>query len=77
LAHRFRFNGRLFGSNPASIYIDTRSPTHLHSNSGGLVGDGEEGLELRSFLLFVDYRDLRVDEAGFFEHGFDFGFAEA
>lgn len=42
-----------------------------------LVPDGEQGLELRSFGLFVDYGSLHVREPGFFEHRFEFRFAEA
>ena len=34
--------------------------------TGGLIGDGEERLELRGLLLFVDDRGLDFCEAGFF-----------
>ena len=37
----------------------------------------QQGLKLRGLGLFVDHRRFDIGEAGFFEHGFHFGFAEA
>jgi hypothetical protein len=53
--------------------------SHMRSSiaTEGFVGDGEEGLELRRLRLLVDAGCLRIGEAGFFQHGFELGFAEA
>src|SRR5271163_14394 len=46
-------------------------------DSGGLVAEGQEGLELWGFGFLVHDGCLDIFEAGSFEHGFELGFAEA
>ncbi len=44
---------------------------------GRFIGDGEQGLELRSLGFLVDDGGLHFEETGFLKHGFKFGLAEA
>ena len=43
----------------------------------GLVGDGEEGLELGGLRFLVHYRCADAGEAGFCQHRFELCLAEA
>src|ERR1035441_10154190 len=54
-----------------------RFPSYSGSTFDGFVCDCKKGLELWRLGLFVDDGSLHIGEARFFQHGFEFHFAEA
>ena len=62
-------------------YVDGRGECRCfrvgYQEAAGLLPTPEQGLELRGFGFFVYYVGGYLGEAGFFQHRFQFGFAEA